>query len=107
MKLLMDTYQIRTDKSLADYYYTRCPNCNEQLLVGKKGIVDTIKDVPWWLWVVIIVAIAFVDFDFFKWMFIEPAYRMLLLAAGIWVIGFFVAFLFSFLIGIIQSFRNK
>jgi len=56
---------------------------------------------------VIIATIAIIDFDFFKWMFIEPTYRILLLAAGIWVISFFVAFLFSFFIGIIQSFRNK
>ena len=107
MKILIDTYQNRTDKSLEDFYYAKCPNCKEQFLVGKKGLLDTIKNVPWWLWAGILAAIALLDFDFFKWMFIETTYRILLLAAGIWVIGFFVAFLLSFLKGIIQSFREK
>ncbi|HES59359.1 MAG: hypothetical protein JW743_06485 [Deltaproteobacteria bacterium] len=100
MKLLIDTYKKRKDKVLEDYLFTKCPHCKNELLIGKEGLFESIKSVPWWIWILILAVFAYIDFESFKWLFVDTAYKASLIALGIWLIGLLIAFIISMISGL-------
>ena len=101
MKLYSNTYEEK------DFYWTECPQCNKKILIGKKGLLEIIRDVPSWIWVILLVIVAVLDFDFFREIIIEPVYKILLLIASAWVIGLtFGAIVLPIITGIVELFRK-
>ena len=70
-----------------DHHYIQCPHCENEIPFEEEKLLNVFKKTPWWVYIIVLTAIAVIDYRFFFEFVVHPVLKVVLLLTGIWAAG--------------------